>query len=500
MATPRDPVAGALAAAVALGTSELVAGLRAGLPSLVEGVGNRVIDWAPPALKDFAIETFGTADKPVLLASVTVVVVAIGALVGTVGRRRWGIAVGAFVGAAALGAWAAAADPGVSPALAVVPGGAAALVGLGALRAMYGGETKFDPGRRRFLRVAGGVAVVAVVGAVAGRLLIERSKRAFSGRDAVALPAPVSPLPGPPAGADLGISGLTPIHVPNRDFYRIDTALFVPRVDAAEWRLEVTGRVARPFRITYEDLLEMPMIERDVTLVCVSNRVGGDLVGNARWLGVPLLDLLDRAGVDPDGEQVVGRSVDGFTAGFPYEVLADGRDALVAVGMNGEPLPYEHGYPARLVVAGLYGYVSATKWLEQIELTGWDSFDGYWVPRGWAKEAPVKTQSRIDVPARRARLEPGPTKVAGVAWAPGRGIERVEVQIGEGAPWIEARLSVPLSASAWVQWEVPWDARAGEYLVTVRATDGDSVLQDQRVRTPAPDGATGWHTVRVVVG
>jgi DMSO/TMAO reductase YedYZ molybdopterin-dependent catalytic subunit len=500
MATARDSVAGALAAGVALGISELVAGLHPAMPSLAEGLGNRVIDWAPPPLKDFAIATFGTADKPVLLASIAVVVLIMGAAVGRWGRRRWGIAVGAFLGAAVLAAWAASADPGVALGLAVLPGGAAALAGLGALRALYGGETTFDPGRRRFVQLAGGAVAVAVVGAVTGRLLIERSKRAFSGRDGVVLPASVSSLPSPPPGAELGIAGLTPIHVPNRDFYRIDTALFVPRVDTEGWELEVTGRVARPFRVTYRELLSMPMVERDVTLACVSNRVGGDLVGNARWLGVPLLDLLDRAGVELGGDQVVGRSVDGFTAGFPYEVLADGRDALVAVGMNGEPLPYEHGFPARLVVAGLYGYVSATKWLEQIELTGWEEFDAYWVPRGWSKEAPIKTQSRIDVPARRTRLEAGPTKVAGVAWAPGRGIERVEVQLGEDAPWVEAGLSVPLSVSAWVQWEVPWDAPAGEYLVTVRATDGEGVLQDQQVRTPAPDGATGWHTVRVVVG
>jgi len=241
------------------------------------------------------------------------------------------------------------------------------------------------------------------------------------------------------------------------------------------------------------------LVEMDVTLSCVSNPVGGNLVGNARWRGVPLSEILDRAGVRPDAEQVVGRSVDDFTVGFPIEAVYDGREAMVAIGMNGEPLPFEHGFPARLVVAGLYGYVSATKWLSSIELTGWDEFDAYWVPRGWSKEGPVKTQSRIDTPGRHQRIAPGPRSVAGVAWAPDRGISKVEVQLGEGEVWVEAELSEPLSVSAWVQWRVDWDPPLGEHLLTVRATDGTGELQDEMVRRAAPNGATGWHTQRVIV-
>jgi hypothetical protein len=244
----------------------------------------------------------------------------------------------------------------------------------------------------------------------------------------------------------------------------------------------------------------MPLVERDVTLSCVSNEVGGDLVGNARWLGVPLADVLNRAGVRDDAEQVVGRSVDRFTVGFPVEAVFDGRDALVAVGMNGEPLPLEHGFPARLVVAGLYGYVSATKWLASIELTGWDEFDAYWIPRGWAKEAPIKTQSRIDTPAQGAAFEPGPRQVAGVAWAPYRGISKVEVRLGEDADWVDARLSEPLSDNCWRQWVVDWDAPAGTHRLQVRATDGEGEVQTDQVQRPAPDGATGWHTIQVNVG
>jgi DMSO/TMAO reductase YedYZ molybdopterin-dependent catalytic subunit len=303
-----------------------------------------------------------------------------------------------------------------------------------------------------------------------------------------------------PAAASFDVAGITPIVVPNEDFYRIDTALSIPRIDLQEWTLSITGMVDRPYTIGYADLLDMRMVERDVTLSCVSNRVGGGLVGNARWQGVPLKEILDRAGVSENAQQLVGRSVDDFTVGFPVEAVYDGREALVAVGMNDEPLPFEHGFPARLVVAGLYGYVSATKWLSEIELTTWDGFDAYWVPRGWAKEAPIKTQSRIDTPAASDEVYPGLNVVAGVAWAPNRGISRVEVQLGEDAEWVEADLSAPLSEDTWVQWKVDWDIpEAGRNLITCRATDGEGATQTSEIVPPAPDGATGWHMTRVIV-
>jgi DMSO/TMAO reductase YedYZ molybdopterin-dependent catalytic subunit len=307
-------------------------------------------------------------------------------------------------------------------------------------------------------------------------------------------------LPTVPAAADFELPQLSPVIVPNEDFYRIDTALSVPNVDLTEWKMTITGMVDRPYSISYYDLLDMRSVERDVTLSCVSNDVGGGLVGNARWQGVPLSEILDRAGVQPGAEQVVGRSVDDFTVGFPVEAVYDGREALVAFGMNGEPLPFEHGFPARLVVAGLYGYVSATKWLSEIELTGWDEFDAYWVPRGWAKEAPIKTQSRIDTPVFGQPVGPGSVAVAGVAWAPHRGISRVEVQLGEDEPWVDAELSQPLSINSWVQWKVDWDATPGEHLLRVRATDGNGETQTKEISPAAPDGATGWHSrsVRVV--
>lgn len=492
-----DAAAGAVSAGLGLGVSELTAGLFPALPSLVEGLGNRVVDSVPGAVKDWAISTFGTADKAVLLTGIVLVTVAIGALTGVVARHRWWVARAVFVGFGLLAAWASSGDRGIIVAL--VPATLAVVVGLSTLRVLMKGGTAPEADRSRRALIIGLLAGGALLAAGAGRLLLERSKRVFAGREDVTLPPAAEPLGQVPAGAELAVAGITPLFVPNRDFYRIDTALFVPRVDVSDWTLKLTGRVDRQMSFSYEDILEMEMIERDVTLSCVSNRVGGDLVGNARWLGVPLTRILDLARPAENAEQVVARSVDGFTAGFPIESAYDGRDALLAVGMNGEPLPYEHGFPARLVVAGLYGYVSATKWLSEIELAGWDDFNAYWIPRGWAKEGPVRTQSRIDVPAARGRTEPGSTVVAGIAWAPSVGISAVEVQLGEDAPWVEATLSEPLSESAWVQWSVGWDASAGEHLLTVRATDANGVTQDPVLRPPAPSGATGWHTVRVAV-
>jgi DMSO/TMAO reductase YedYZ molybdopterin-dependent catalytic subunit len=506
-----DALAGAAAVALSLGISELAAGLL-GLPSLIEAVGDWVIDASPTPVKEWAIETFGTNDKLVLLVGIVVVSLLIGGLVGILARRRFGIAVAVFLGFGAAATLAAIRDPAVSIGVAVIPAGLAAITGLAALRWLYDrapdaseGEAEdvqaADMSRRSLMVGLGAVVGVAALSGGIGRALVDRSTRTVSGRADVALPTAAEALPSVPEAAELGVQGLSPVITPNEDFYRIDTAfLSVPRVEVADWALSIEGRVDRPYTVTYEDLLDMPLVERDVTLSCVSNEVGGDLVGNARWLGVPLADVLNRAGVRDDAEQVVGRSVDRFTVGFPVEAVFDGRDALVAVGMNGEPLPLEHGFPARLVVAGLYGYVSATKWLASIELTGWDEFDAYWIPRGWAKEAPIKTQSRIDTPAQGASFEPGPRQVAGVAWAPYRGIAKVEVRLGEDSDWVDARLSEPLSDNCWRQWVVDWDAPAGTHRLQVRASDGEGEVQTDQMQRPAPDGATGWHTIQVNVG
>ncbi len=484
--------AGSVAVAVALAVSELVAGLLSGVPSLVSGIATFVIDIVPKPIKDWAIRTFGIYDKLALAIGIVVVAIVIGGLV----RRRWAPAV--FFGFGAMAALATARSPQVTIAPALVNGGISALAGVGALAFLRADRVETDTERRKFLFQAGSLLALAGVVAAGGRYLGERARQMLARREEVVLPIPrESAAPVLPVN-DFQVENLAPIVVPNDRFYRIDTAPFnPPQVDLSTWELKVTGMVDRPISIGYDALLEMPLVERYITLSCVSNEVGGRLVGNALWLGYPLADLLNRAGVQAGAEQIVGRSVDGFTVGFPVEAAFDGREALLAVGMNGEPLPFDHGFPARLVVSGLYGYVSATKWLSEIELTTWDGFDAYWIPRGWAKEAPIKTQSRVDTP-RGGSWGAGIVPVAGVAWAPNRGISRVEVRV-DGGPWAEAELSEPLSKDAWVQWKFAWDASPGDHVLQVRATDGDGVVQDEIERRPAPDGATGYHTIGIQI-
>lgn len=497
----RDGLAGVAAVALSLAAGEAVAGASPSVPSLVESVGGWVIDSVPPSVKDFAIRTFGIYDKLALVVGIVVVSLVLGYFVGRLARRWFTAAVAAFAVFGAAGAAAAASEPDVGIGSALATGAVAALLGIVALRWLLrrNSPVQVAPGgRRAFLLGLAAVGGLAIAAAGGGRWLIARTRRAISGRGEVVLPTALETVPDPVVANSFEVEGLTPIVMPNDRFYRIDTALSVPRVDLSTWTMSVTGMVDRPFQISYADLLDMDMVERYVTLSCVSNNVGGDLVGNAKWLGVPLSKVLDRAGVQAGAEQLVGRSVDDFTVGFPVAAVYDGREALVAVGMNGEPLPFEHGFPARLVVAGLYGYVSATKWLKEIELTTWDAFDAYWIPRGWAKEAPIKTQSRIDTPRSGTQVAPGRRAIAGVAWAPNRGIAKVEVSV-DGGSWQEAELSEPLGADAWRQWRLDWEATPGQHEIAVRATDGRGETQTQVQTPPAPDGATGWHTVRTVV-
>ncbi len=298
---------------------------------------------------------------------------------------------------------------------------------------------------------------------------------------------------------DDDVAGISSYVTPNDGFYRIDTAFGrVPQVDPGDWRLRFTGMVDNPYEISFDEIQAMDLSDHVITLSCVSNEVGGNLVGNAVWTGVPLSVLLDRAGVQPGADQVVGRSVDDWTAGFPTDVVYDGRNAILAIGMNDEFLPTRHGFPARLVVAGLYGYVSAVKWLEEINLTTWEGFDGYWVPRGWSKEGPMKTQSRIDVPGGRGLVAGQATPIAGIAWAPTRGIERVEVNIDDEG-WLPCTLGEAVGDESWVQWHREWTPTAGRHRIQVRATDGDGMTQGEREVPPAPNGAEGWHTVTVNV-
>ena len=496
-------MAGLLAVAVMLGVGELVAGMLSDGRSLVVALGDVVIDNVPGWVERVVISTLGSRDKPFLIANILVGSGLLGAALGILSARRFLVGAAGLAAMAAAGVAASLEDPQAGVAGPIIAGVAGASVSILVLWMLLNAATPSaapapairDPAggaiadRRRFLGVAAVAVLVSGAGVVGGRVLAA-GKRVDEIRQAIRIPRPARRAPAPPAGADLRIRGLAPLYVPNDEFYRIDTALLVPQVDPAGWSLEVKGMVARPFALTYAELMAMPQIEADVTLACVSNKVGGDLVGNARWQGVPLSALVQRAGLRRGATQVLGRSVDGFTAGFPTSVALDGRDAMVAVAMNGEPLPAAHGFPARLVVPGLYGYVSATKWLSAIELTSFGEVDGYWIPRGWAKEGPIKTQSRIDVASRKV--------IAGVAWAPTRGIERVEVRVDTG-PWQEATLAAPLSVDCWRQWFLPWDVAPGRYVIAVRATDGTGETQTAERTDVAPNGASGHHTVQVDV-
>nr|MDP9458636.1 sulfite oxidase [Actinomycetota bacterium] len=372
--------------------------------------------------------------------------------------------------------------------------------------------------RKNFLALGGAAAVVGLAAAGTGRALSGAGaagetaasapiklpdKGASEGANAAATPVRHETLPPPPAAASIEVPGMPPLFTPNEDFYLIDTALSSPRINVDRWKLSVKGAVENPVSFTYKDLLDMPTRESDVTLSCVSNEVGGGLVSNARWTGVLLSDVLKEAGVSRENvgrasEQLVGRSADGWTGGFKTDLALDGRDALVAFGMNGSELPVKHGYPVRLVVPGVYGYVSATKWLTEIELTDWD-YDAYWIQRTWTKEGPVKTQSRIDTVKDGARLGAGRVPVGGVAWAPHKGIEKVEVSTDDGETWNEARLAAQLDPDTWRQYVYDWDATPGEHTLKVRATNGEGETQTAETAPPHPSGATGYHTVRVTV-
>lgn len=493
-------VSGAVAAAAALGVSALLAGLYGPIPSLLLAVGNGVIDLvAGTPLKAIAIALFGTNDKTALIYGTVVLTLLFGAVLGLVARRSWAGAVAGFASFGLLGILATTASPLDSLTWAAVSAFVAVGVGVLVLRQLHGrGTTVADSGGRRdFLRAAAGVSVLAGGMGTVGRFLTAQSQTSAS-RAAVVLPPAEPAAPVPPGTSFESVEGLTPLFTPNRDFYRIDTALMPPVVALDDWTLTVHGMVDREVTLDYEDLLRLDQFEADVTIACVSNEVGGGLIGNARWQGVRLADVLDRAGVEPGAGQIVGRSVDGWTAGFPTQMAYDGRDAMIAVGMNGQPLPVDHGFPARLIVPGLYGYVSATKWLEDIELTTWDAFDGYWIPRGWDKEGLIKTQSRIDVPGTNQQVTSGQTVVAGVAWAQQRGIQQVEVSVDDG-PWQPAELAEELNIDTWRQWLFRWDATPGVHNLRVRATDSDGHTQSAQRVPVAPDGAEGYHTRTVRV-
>ena len=499
--------AGLLGVASALAAGDLVAGLLNPAASPFLAVGNQFIRITPEWLKQFAIAAFGTYDKVALLGGIAVVVALAGVVAGLASRRT---ATAGRVVIAAMGVLAAVAAtlaPTFGP-LDLVPVLASLVVGIGVftvvhrvLLAWAAAADEHTDGdgagiaRRRALTLACGALAGTAVAGIGGRLLAGNSG-ADASRAAVG-PLPATPQPPRiPAGADFAASGTPSFLTPNGSFYRIDTALQVPQVRTGTWSLRIHGMVEREITCTFDQLRARHLIEKPITMTCVSNGVGGDLVSTAMFLGVPLADLLAEAGVRPGAQQVSSTSVDGFTTGTPVASLTDGRDAMLAIGMNGEALPVEHGFPVRMVVPGLYGYVSGCKWITDMNVTTWDARPSYWEVRGWAREAPIKTQSRIDVPRAEATVPAGRVLVAGTAWAQHTGVTRVEVR-ADGGRWQSAELAAEVGVDTWRMWRVPIDLMPGRHQLQVRATDRSGYLQTGREQASIPDGATGWHTISV---
>ncbi|MGH3089689.1 MAG: molybdopterin-dependent oxidoreductase [Rubrobacteraceae bacterium] len=535
-------IAGAAGAVATFGAAELMQGASASVPSVPVTVSQRIIELTPGALATEATQTVGKAATPILVTGVVIGTIALCALLGVLSLRSKLIGLAGAAGVGAVGVLSSLSDPGASPGATVLAVVAAVLLGVatagGLLHSATGesaeaedepepfrgrmretGDSQTSVSRGGFITLAGGALVAGAAAAGAGRFILGRADPEVAGNE----PAPLQPasntettetttnggseapqeLPPPPDDASFEVEGMPELITSAANFYLIDTAISSPRINRDEWTVSISGAVDNPFEMTYDELVSMPYREADITLSCVSNEVGGGLVSHGRWTGVLLSDVLNEAGVSLDkleqaNEQLVGRSVDGWEAGFRTNIALDGREAMVVFGLNGSELPREHGYPVRLVVPGLYGYVSATKWLQEIELTDW-SYDVYWIKRGWAKEGPIKTQSRIDTIQGGEDVSAGTVNVGGVAWAPTRGIDRVEVSTNGGETWNDAELATQLDIDAWRQYLYKWNAEPGKYTIQVRATDGNGDTQTEDEATPIPSGATGYHTMDVTV-
>jgi len=499
-------LAGLLAGAVALGVAELTAAVTGVRGAPVVAVGEAAINLTPVPVKEFAITHFGTHDKLALVTGILVLLAGFAAVIGLLAVRRLALGLAGLGAFAAIGVAAVTSLPGttVVDLVPTLAGAAAAAVAMFALvRAVRmvwrkpGGVAELPAGmdRRRLLITGAGAAVVAAGAVGLGSALMGRSG-VSPGQ--VRLPAPAIRAARVPSGADLRLAGLTPFVTSNAGFYRVDTDLALPQLSPQTWTLKIDGMVGRELEISFADLLRMPLTEADITLVCVSNEVGGTYNGNARWLGVPLAGLLRRAGVRAGADQVLSSAADGMTISTPVETILDGRNALLAVGMNGQPLPVAHGFPARMIVPGLYGYVSATKWVTRLTLTTFARQQAYWTQRGYADHAPIKTESRIDVPRPLAQVKAGQVTVAGVAWAPHTGIAAVEVSADDG-PWHQARLAASGGIDTWRQWRWDWDASPGLHRLRVRATDQTGATQTPMRAGPVPNGASGWDSTVVTV-
>lgn len=508
-------LAGVVAGATGIAAGELAAGLLSPLVSPVTALGGAVIDAVPAGVKEAVIQLFGTSDKIVLVFSIIMVAAVLAAVAGVV-EHRWkgaGLVLAGLAGVAGLSAAVTRAQ--ATPQAAIAPLAAAVVTmlllrtlirrlqawGASAERASTEAAPSTGPAslaRRSFMNAMAVSSIAAAVGGTVTAVLTRATAVASGFRSSLTLPAPATPAQAVPPGASLSVSGISPLVTPNADFYRIDTALTVPAIDPPSWKLKVTGMVEREIELDFATLLAKPMTERHITIACVSNEVGGDLIGNARWLGWPVRELLAMAGPKAGADMVLSTSNDGWTASTPLQALTDDRDALLAVGMNGEPLPLEHGFPVRMIVPGLYGFVSATKWLTELRVTRFADQTAYWTTRGWSDHGPIKTQSRIDVPRNGRTVKAGTVQFGGVAWAQHRGVSRVELRVHRGS-WQQATLAAGISTDTWYQWQHTLDLAAGDHEVQVRATDSSGQPQTEDKAPVAPDGATGYHTITVKV-
>jgi DMSO/TMAO reductase YedYZ molybdopterin-dependent catalytic subunit len=515
-------VTGVLAAAIALGVAMLVSAFIRPQASPVIAVGETAINLTPTPLKEFAVAHFGENDKTMLLGGMYVVIALLAMLIGWLARRKLlvgAIGIGAF---GAFGAFVALSQPGsrTTDAIPALIGGVAGVIAIIALVTRSAPVEPSGPGilapadgwpddpsapmadgtgridRRKFLVAGTATAAVAAGSAVGGQILTNQRFNANASRAAVKLAAPAKKTPA--VVRSLDVPGLSPFYTPNASFYRVDTALVIPQVTTQQWSLRVHGMVGKELNISFNDLIHMPMVERDITIMCVSDSVGGGYIGNARWQGVLLSDVLRQARVQSGASQLATTDVNGMTVGVATDIALDGRDTMLALGMNGVPLPQNHGFPVRMIVPGLYGFCSATKWITDMEVTTLGAFTPYWVHRGWTQVSPIKTESRIDTPTKGSSLKAGKVMVAGVAWAQHKGIEQVEVRF-DGGEWVKATLGAQDTVDTWRQWYVPWQATAGQHTLQVRATDRTGYTQTPVDKNTFPNGATGYHTVQVTV-
>lgn len=499
-------LAGFLSAGVALAIGHLVAALINPAASPVVVVGSQLVDAAPTPAKEVAVRYLGTADKPVLIGAVTVVVLVVGAVLGLIAWKHPRIAGLAVAALGFVGAIVALVRPGLGSS-AVVPSLVASLTGVATLMILVwlprGAATtpatpSSAPGTgfsRRSLMFGTAAAAAVAALSMGGAVVVDRVRSAGAAAARImGLPTPASPAAPIPEGAQ--VPGNTPFTTSIDDFYRVDIALTTPSYSAEDWSLTLDGEVENPMTITYDELMAMPMIERDITMTCVSNEVGGSYVGTARWLGVPFSDLLPKLGVKPGVDQLFSYSMNsGYTCSTPLQAVSDGRDAMIVVGMNGEVLPNKNGYPARMLVPGLFGFVSATKWLNRIVFTSYEKKEAYWTERGWATDAPILTQARIDVPSSLGTITRDKPMLAGVAWAQNRGISKVEIRI-DGGDWTRTTLADDAGIDLWRQWSFVYDGPAGGHTAEVRATDLDGNTQPEQRVPVFPSGATGWHLIR----